>query len=154
MRLRSAFSVLALIAAAGCALADSTQPSIPSQETFAPSLDIDLSTYTQVIPDLYYKDIVVGTGPVVARNKIITGYYTGWLKDGTQFGTNVGGDSLRAPLNDSNFIPGWVEGLPGMKVGGTRRLVIASRYGYGAAGSGPIPAHATLIFEIQIKRVE
>lgn len=158
MRLRP-YLLLPLLAVVGaCALADSTQPSVPATETFTASLGVDISTMTMIHPDLYYKDVVVGTGtPDAARNKIITVFYTGYLKDGTQFDSNVGRDSLRIPLTDVGqfaVIPGWVLGIPGMKPGGTRKLVIGSAFGYGARGQGVIPPHSTLVFDIVLKRVQ
>ncbi|HET9424145.1 MAG TPA: FKBP-type peptidyl-prolyl cis-trans isomerase [Gemmatimonadaceae bacterium] len=154
MRFRSTALLLSLAAVSACALSDSTQPSNPAEETFAPALEVDLSTMTKISDDLYYKDVVVGTGtPAAAFGKMITVYYNGFLKDGTKFDGNIGGDSLRIPL-DSDLIAGWYVGIPGMKPGGTRKLVVGSSYGYGARGSGPIPPHATLVFDIQLKRVE
>lgn len=140
-----------------CALADSTQPSVPATETFAASLGVDISTMTMIHPDLYYKDVVVGTGtPDAARNKIITVFYTGYLKDGTVFDSNVGKDSLRIVLTDigrSGVITGWVLGIPGMKPGGKRKLVIGSSFGYGARDGG-VPPNSTLVFDVELKRVQ
>lgn len=158
MRFRH-FLLLPLFAVVGsCNVADSTQPSVPASETFAASLGVDISTMTMLHPDLYYKDVVVGTGaPDAARNKVITVFYTGYLKDGTKFDSNVGGDSLRLPLTDVGqfaVISGWVLGIPGMKPGGTRKLVIGSAFAYGARQKGTIPPHSTLVFDIVLKRVE
>lgn len=158
MRFRSILLLPLLAVVGACALADSTQPSVPATEAFAASLGVDVSTMTMLAPDLYYKDVVVGSGaPDAARNKIITVYYTGYLKDGTKFDSNVGGDSLRLPLTDVGqfaVISGWVLGIPGMKPGGTRKLVIGSAFGYGAQDKGVIPPHSTLVFDIVLKRVE
>jgi FKBP-type peptidyl-prolyl cis-trans isomerase len=158
MRFRSAFLPVVAVVVAGCALADSTQPSVPAEETFAPSLNVDLSTMTKLYDDLYIKDIEVGTGTLVAKNKIITVFYSGYLKDGTLFDSNVGKDSARFIL-DQGLITGWQLGLPGMKAGGTRQLVIGSSFGYGATrqtseGHPDIPPHSTLVFTVQVKRVE
>jgi FKBP-type peptidyl-prolyl cis-trans isomerase FkpA len=142
-----------------CALADSTQPSIPAEETFAPSLGVNISTMTRYSESLYYQDVVVGTGtPAAAVGKKITVFYTGYLKNGTQFDSNIGSDSLRITLGDS-LIVGWQLGIAGMKPGGTRKLVVGSLYAYGAQeqrapGRVTIPPHSTLVFDIQLKRVE
>lgn len=160
MRFRTTALLVTLVVVGACALADSTQPSVPAEETYAASLGVDLSTMTKVSNDLYFKDIVVGTGsPAAGTGKTVTTYYTGYLKDGTKFDGNVGGDSLRFVLTDGpgGVITGWVLGItaaPAMRPGGTRKLVIGSSYGYGARGSGPIPPHSTLIFDVQLKRVE
>jgi FKBP-type peptidyl-prolyl cis-trans isomerase len=159
MRFRNLVLLSLAALVGGCALADSTQPTLPTDVTFDPSLGIDLSTYTRVDSNLYYKDIVVGTGATATLNKFITAYYTGWLTNGTKFDSNVGGDSIRVQLNYANVITGWVVGIQGMKEGGTRRLVIGSRYGYGGVkqvseGKPDIPEHSTLVFEVQLKRVQ
>ena len=155
MRVRIALlAVLAIVA--GCEPTGPSKPSNPAEETFAPSLQVDISTMTQVNGGpLYYKDIIVGGGATVAAGKIISVTYSGYLKDGTRFDTNVGGDPFEEVLSDGNFIAGWVHGLPGMKVGGVRKLVVGSSYGYGAggAGNGKIPPHATLIFDVYMAGV-
>jgi FKBP-type peptidyl-prolyl cis-trans isomerase FkpA len=153
MRLRT-ISLLSLVVLSACALADSTQPSVPAEEDYAPSLGVDIATMTKYSDDLYYKDLVVGTGTAAAANKTITVVYAGYLRDGTKFD----GDSIAMVLNNG-LIPGWVLGIPGMKVGGTRKLVIGSSYAYGAQGnSAPghpdIPPHATLVFDIKLTAVK
>lgn len=157
MRFRSTILFASFAILGGCAIEDSSQPSVPANETFAASLGIDLSTFTKISDDLYYKDIVVGTGLTAAFNKTISAFYTGWLKDGTQFDSNVGDSQpIEFPLNYAagGPITGWVLGIPGMKVGGKRRLVIGSSYAYGADGRGTIPAHATLIFDVDLTSVK
>jgi FKBP-type peptidyl-prolyl cis-trans isomerase FkpA len=96
-------------------------------------------------------DVVVGTGTPVATGDTITVFYSGWLSaNGTLF------DSRRSPAAPATFalsglIQGWQEGIPGMKPGGIRRLLVPSALGYGAAGSPPnIPANADLVFEIKL----
>jgi FKBP-type peptidyl-prolyl cis-trans isomerase FkpA len=154
MRLRSISLLSLLVLAGACALADSTQPSVPADEEYAASLGVDIATMTKYSADLYYKDLVVGTGTAAAVNKTITVVYSGYLRDGTKFD----GDSVSFVLNNG-LIPGWVLGLPGMKVGGTRKLVVGSSYAYGAQGnSAPghpdIPPHATLVFDIKLTDVK
>lgn len=150
MRFRPALLISTLALMGGCALADSTQPTNPTTVTFAPSLGIDLSTYTKLYEDLYYKDEVIGTGVTAQQGKKVIVTYTGWLSDGTQFDSRTLKES---PLDDSSFIPGWVLGIPGMKVGGKRRLLIGSSFAYGAAGNGPIPPHATIVFDVELNSV-
>ncbi len=98
---------------------------------------------------LKIEDLEVGAGAEVQPGDTVTVHYTGTLEDGTEFDSSVGGDPLTRPLGD--LIPGWQEGIPGMKVGGKRQLTIPSELGYGAAGFPPsIPPNATLIFEIEL----
>lgn len=77
-------------------------------------------------------------------------HYTGWLPSGVEF------DSSRKPgkaplgMQLARLIAGWQRGVPGMKVGGVRRLLIPSELGYGARGQGSIPGGATLVFEMEL----
>lgn len=98
-------------------------------------------------------DTKVGTGAVVAAGSNVQIFYTGWLLNGTRF------DSKRSPAAPANFaltdlIEGWQQGIPGMRVGGIRRLYIPADQAYGAAGrpnaTPPIPANADLVFEIKV----
>ena len=98
-------------------------------------------------------DITVGDGAEVAAGDIITLHYTGLLEDGTQFESSVGGDPVRFPLD--RLIPGWQDGIPGMKVGRKRTLIIPPALAYGEGGSPPnIPPNATLTFEIELLGTE
>lgn len=91
-------------------------------------------------------DVRVGTGAVVTPNAIVTVNYTGWFEDGNAFDA---GSGVQFPL--SGLIEGWREGVPGMKVGGERRLIIPSELAYGKQGSGDvIPPNATLIFDVEL----
>ena len=94
-------------------------------------------------------DVTTGTGATVATGASVRIFYTGWLTNGTVF------DSSRTAGSPANFaltslIQGFQLGVPGMRVGGIRRLLIPSNLGYGAAGSGSIPPNSTLIFEIKL----
>ncbi len=98
-------------------------------------------------------DIVVGTGQTVQAGDTITVHYTGWLEDGTEFGSSVGGEPLTSALED--LIAGWQEGIPGMQVGGKRRLIIPSELAYREDGSPPtIPPNAVLTFDIELLDVQ
>ena len=86
--------------------------------------------------------------------------YTGWLYDATkpdskgpQFGTS-GDTPFSFSINNGEVIPGWDQGVLGMKVGGLRRLIIPPSLAYGAARNGPIPPNATLVFEIELLSVQ
>ncbi len=95
-------------------------------------------------------EITAGTGQEASATDTITAHYTGWLEDGTMFSTSYGGTPPQFSLA-GGVIQGWTEGVPGMKVGGKRRLVIPSDLAYGAEGRpGTIPPNAALTFDIEL----
>jgi FKBP-type peptidyl-prolyl cis-trans isomerase len=108
------------------------------------------------VPELKTEDLVEGTGAVVEPNATVTCHYTGALaKTGEIFQSSRDfGKPITFPLD--GVIAGWTEGVPGMKVGGTRRLLIPAAKAYGSRppyGSG-IPADADLVFDIELVAIE
>ena len=78
-------------------------------------------------------------------------HYTGWLADGTQFDTNGPTDpAFSFVLGTGNVIAGWHLGVPGMRVGGQRQLIIPPSLGYGAEANGKIPGNSILVFNVTI----
>lgn len=120
------------------------------------------STTMTTADGLQITDDVVGTGPTLAPGDTVQIKYTGMLADGTVFDSSdahggapltliVAPDGSLRTSDGSGLIPGWSEGVAGMKEGGTRTLVIPSALGYGAQGvPGVIPANATLTFQVQL----
>ncbi|MBK5255207.1 MAG: FKBP-type peptidyl-prolyl cis-trans isomerase [Vicinamibacteria bacterium] len=90
------------------------------------------------------EDPVVGTGPTVVNGDTVTVTYVGTLTNGSQF--DAGRITFR--VGAGAVIKGWDEGLPGMRVGGTRRLTVPPNLGYGSQANGAIPANSTLKFDI------
>ncbi len=104
---------------------------------------------------LQIEDLVVGTGAEAQPGRHITVDYTGWLEDGTKFDSSIDrGQPYEFNLGEGGVIQGWDQGIPGMKVGGMRKLTIPPELAYGEIGAGPIPPNATLIFEVQLLAVE
>jgi FKBP-type peptidyl-prolyl cis-trans isomerase FkpA len=104
-----------------------------------------------------------GTGEVVTAGKIAVVQYTGWLYEtsatdhkGKQFDSSrTGGQPFRFPLGAGQVIKGWDQGVAGMKIGESRRLVIPADLAYGDAGAGGvIPPGATLVFDIELIAIE
>ncbi|MBI2409124.1 MAG: FKBP-type peptidyl-prolyl cis-trans isomerase [Gemmatimonadetes bacterium] len=110
---------------------------------------------TKTATGLYYKDLVTGTGATAAAGYTVRVQYAGYLVNGQQFD----GTEKRTPnyyeflLNAGQVIKGWDEGVQGMKVGGTRQLVIPPELGYGDNGKSPIPGKAILVFQISLLQV-
>jgi FKBP-type peptidyl-prolyl cis-trans isomerase len=113
-----------------------------------------LENFTPVdkVDSVQVQDIEVGTGDEIKKDDTITFDYTGALaKDGTIFQSSLdSGQPANFPLGD--LIPGWQEGIPGMKVGGKRRLLIPSAQGYGSAAQPGIPANSDLVFDITVHK--
>jgi FKBP-type peptidyl-prolyl cis-trans isomerase len=102
---------------------------------------------------LEYVDIKQGTGLVAKNGSTVNVYYTGWVQGGQKFDSSYDDGKQPfsvSPLGQASVITGWNQGLIGMKVGGTRRLIIPPSLGYGNQAQGPIPANATLIFDVTV----
>ena len=108
---------------------------------------------------LQYEDTVEGAGDVAQAGQYVSVHYTGWLYEGGVNGAKFDsskdrGQPFQFPLAAGHVIRGWDEGVQGMKVGGTRVLVIPPQLGYGARGAGGvIPPNATLMFEVDLLAV-
>lgn len=130
---------------AGCVPA--TPPATIETATFAASLNVDLSASTKLPTGLYLRDLTPGTGAEALAGSKVTMRYTGWFTNGTQFDSNqTNGFQFR--LGAGEVIAGWDQGVGGMKVGGTRQLIIPPSLGYGATGQGPIPGDSILVFSV------
>jgi FKBP-type peptidyl-prolyl cis-trans isomerase len=135
-----ALAALPLIAGCG-----SSSPSTPSTSS---------GTFTVT-------DLVVGTGPDATVGKTISVNYTLWLYDtsktdgkGTLVQSSVGSTPFSFVLGTGQVIKGWDQGVVGMKVGGTRRLIVPPDLAYGSTGQNGIPANATLVFDISLLSVQ
>jgi FKBP-type peptidyl-prolyl cis-trans isomerase FkpA len=132
-------AVAALCLASAC----SDTPTTPS--AFAP--------YSQV-------DYRLGTGTEALSGTTVTLNYTGWLYDpsrpdgkGVQFDTSVGTTPLIFVVGAGQVIPGFDQGVTGMKVGGARRVTVPPSLGYGGLRNNSIPAYSTLVFDIDLVEV-
>ena len=175
----AALSVLAVaaLAAAACGYADPNSSSsavanespgpsplvaptpTPGADDFNAGAGLPVVTY----PDgLKIIDLKVGTGAVAKTGMNATLQYTGWFTSGALFDSSrqSGRTPLTVVLGQGQVIPGWDEGIPGMKVGGKRKLIIPPSLAYGSAGQTDpntgaviIPPNATLIFEVELTNV-
>ncbi len=103
---------------------------------------------------LVVQDEVVGTGDEAGAGNTVTVNYTGKFQNGTVFDTSVGKTPFVFQLGMGQVIAGWDQGLQGMKVGGKRLLIVPPSLGYGAADYGPIPGNSTLVFEVELLKVQ
>ena len=100
-------------------------------------------------------DVVLGEGNEVKIGDTVSVHYIGTLQDGTEFdNSKKRGAPFSFVVGEGRVIKGWEEGLLGMKVGGTRILVIPPHMAYGAQAVGPIPANATLVFSIELIEIK
>ena len=108
------------------------------------------------VPQLQETDLVPGTGSTVKPGASVTVDYTGAVAATGVIFQSSKDSGQPASLSLSQVIPGWSQGIPGMKVGGTRRLLIPANLAYGAnppAGSG-IPANADLVFDVTVYKTK
>lgn len=135
------------LAAAGCSKA----PAEPAASDYKPSEAPPLPPG----PDkLEIEDETVGTGPEAKTGDTVKVHYTGRLTNGKQFDSSVGKDPFKFTIGQGQVIKGWDEGVPGMKVGGKRKLFIPWEMAYGEQGSASIPPKAALKFDIELLEIE
>ena len=106
---------------------------------------------TNMTDQLQITDLVIGTGEESKTGDTVSVHYVGTLLNGTKFDSSKDrGEPFEFTLGQNRVIQGWEQGVLGMKVGGTRKLVIPPSLGYGSADMGTIPPNSTLIFEVEL----
>ncbi len=133
--------LMSALAVVNIACGDSDTPTSPSANV----------AYSQT-------DLVVGTGAEATAGRSVTVAYSLWLYDANapqNKGTAVQTNQYTFTLGANQVIRGWDQGIPGMRVGGQRRLVIPPSLAYGSAGSPPsIPGNTALVFDVQLLSVQ
>jgi FKBP-type peptidyl-prolyl cis-trans isomerase len=100
---------------------------------------------------LVIEDLVVGTGATAAVGDVVNVHYVGTLTNGTKFDSSYDrGQTYAFRVGAAQVIAGWDQGVPGMKVGGKRRLTIPPSLAYGNQAYGSIPANSTLVFDVEL----
>jgi FKBP-type peptidyl-prolyl cis-trans isomerase FkpA len=103
---------------------------------------------------LVIQEVKPGDGALAVAGKVVSVNYTGTLSDGTKFDSSFDhGQPIEFLLGTGKVIKGWDQGIDGMKVGGKRKLTIPPQLAYGERGMGPIPPHATLLFDVELMGV-
>ncbi len=139
---RVVIAIVLALSTAACGGSDSgTSPSAPTPPSAA---------FSQT-------DVIQGTGATATQGRTIMVSYTGWLYDptrpeskGTQFDSNAG---FSFQLGVGRVIPGWDQGVVGMRIGGLRRLIIPPNLAYGSQANGQIPGNSTLVFDVMLLAV-
>ncbi len=146
-----AFALVLGLGTAGCG--DSTDPL--TNDDFAPGLGVDLTAMTTTASGLYYQDLQVGDGTEAVAGTSATVHYEGFLANGAKFDSSRDRDEpFTFGVGAGSVIPGFDEGVRGMRVGGTRKLVLPPELAYGQQGAGSvIPPNATLVFDVELLAV-
>jgi FKBP-type peptidyl-prolyl cis-trans isomerase len=158
MRFRSLIVALLPLTLAACLSGTEpvTYPNIPIESTaFDPSLNVNLAASTKTSTGMYYRDITAGTGATAATGKTLTISYKGQLATGAIFDQSTPSQpSFDFVLGAGQVIPGFDQGYVGMKVGGSRQLIIPPSLGYGTAANQGIPPNSVLVFTVNLVAVK
>jgi FKBP-type peptidyl-prolyl cis-trans isomerase len=143
-----------MLALGAAACGDSTDPL--TNDDFAPTLGVDLQQMMLTASGLYYQDLAVGDGTQATSGSAVEVHYEGFLSTGLKFDSSRDRDTtFTFVLGSGSVIPGFDEGVRGMRVGGTRKVVIPPELAYGERGAGGvIPPNATLVFDLELVGVE
>jgi peptidylprolyl isomerase len=137
----------------------STPPAAPAESAAATAArKLGTPTTSPVVKTpsgLEYIDVKAGDGAPAQAGQTVTVHYTGWLVNGQKFDSSFDHNQpFSFKLGVRQVIPGWDEGVAGMKPNGVRKLIVPPALAYGSRGAGPIPANSTLIFEVQLLKAQ
>ena len=161
---RALIAVALSVSLAACGSDDGADSPDSSPSTAAGEVSADLSQKPEVpvsddpAPDeLVIDDVVVGEGAEAVEGSSADVKYVGaFYESGEEFDSSWSGgpdETIAVPLGAGRVIPGFEQGIEGMKVGGRRTVTIPSDLGYGEQGQGPIPGGATLVFVLDLVEV-
>jgi len=149
---RQLASLAICVALAGCLTSPdrcaAVMPSDPTTDTFAPSLNVDLSQMTRTTAGVFEQDIVVGTGAALTTPTTVQVFYVAYLPNGT-----IVDQSLQQPFTfdlRTNSARGIIDGMLGMQESGRQFFVVPSELALGSCGKGPIPPNTTLVYQIEL----
>ena len=150
---------LATIGLVGCNSSTPEPAEQPASTEPAATEPTELETSpepTAAVTELQIEDLKDGSGAEAKTGDTVTVDYTLYLTDGTKIESSKdSGQPFSFTIGEGKVIPGWEQGVPGMKEGGTRKLTIPPDLAYGEAGAGAaIPPNATLVFEIDLISVD
>lgn len=129
------------------------QPAPPSDQNSSGTAPIDVS-HSSSSSGLVIEDVTAGQGAAVKLGDQVTVNYIGTLADGTKFDSSYDrGQPISFVAGSTEIIPGFDQGVLGMKVGGERKITIPPELGYGARAVGAIPANSTIIFDVTLVKI-
>lgn len=157
--LRTSLVVL-LLAVVGCGedLVEpdvTTGPQTPADVEFDPSLGVVLGDMTVLPSGVYIQTLREGDAeqdPVTSGTVFVD--YTLWLPNGRQIDSSAGRGPLNFTFGEAGVIPGFEQGVSGMRIDEVRRILVPSELGYGDRANGPIPANSVLVFEVELLSVD
>jgi peptidylprolyl isomerase len=151
--------VALLLAATGCGEdlvePETTGPQTPADVEFDPSLGVVLADMTILPSGIYIQTLQEGDGaqdPVTSGTVFVD--YTLWLPDGRRIDSSEGRGPLDFTFGQGDVIPGFEQGVSGMRIDEVRRILVPSELGYGDRANGPIPANSVLVFEVELLSVD
>ncbi len=147
----------AVASAGGELLTETATSGAPGQvetTSFADSLNVVLLAMTKLPTGIYYRDIEEGTGVPAMPGREVLMTYIAYLPNGREVDrTAPGARPLAFKVGDGQVIRGWDLGVRGMKTGGTRQLVVPSRFAYGNREVGKVPANSVMVFVVRLDGV-
>jgi peptidylprolyl isomerase len=120
---------------------------VPEFLDYAADLQVDLSDMVKLGSGVLYRDLATGTGPELAEGDSVVVHYQGWLPNGVLVDSALAG--IRVGAGDA--LPGIDAALPGMKVGGIRKLVLSPGLAFGAEGASGIPPGSVLVYDLEVR---
>jgi FKBP-type peptidyl-prolyl cis-trans isomerase FkpA len=142
---------VSLIILLGVLLSTSEARGQAAEVVFDRSLGVDLATMTRSQSGVYSKVLVEGQGDPAQIGSLLRVEFEAYLPNGTEFGRLPPGETLEFELRERVMIPGFIEGVTGMRPGESRLIIIPPQLGYGERGAPDVPPGSTLVF--RVKRV-
>ena len=154
--MRRAIPLVVILALSACFNTKSTptapdMPTDPTKETYAVALGIDITKFSKTTGGVFYKDSILGTGATLAAASVVNMTWSEYLTNGALVSYATTAQSIGL----GTVLPALVNGMIGMKEGGTRRIILPSELAYKADGYPAlgIPPNATLIFDVGLSAI-
>lgn len=149
---------LALMTIGFTACLDATAPHFATVEetTFDSSLGVDLANSTATDVGVYYRDIIVGTGPAIVAGQDTYMFYQAYFSNGFEFDSLLTNPPqvITPGAQPPTLIPGFEIGLQGMRIGGRRQIIVPPNFAYGLSdvqiGTVIVPGNSVLVFNVQL----